>query len=432
VVVEIRLRVIPDGRQADPGSSFEQGWSWSGLTGPSMSPIERFARHRSSGRAGGRRSVSALYFARDPGSALRFGRDDGLLDTPMTDLLNVAILGASGYTGAELVRLLSRHPRVAIRALTADRKAGQAMADVFPHFAALELPPLATIGELELEAVDLVFCALPHGTTQQVIADLFQKKPDLKVVDLSADFRLEDPAAYETWYGHPHQALELQGEAVYGLTELNREAVRAARLVANPGCHSTAAILPIVPLLRERLVDPAAISIVSATGMSGAGRAAKEEMLFSEVSEGVHAYGVGKHRHTAELDQEFDKAAGRPARATFTPLLVPMNRGIYATVTVTLAAGATAEALHAALQTAYWGEAFVTVLPFGKVPQSRHVRGSNNVQLGVVADRGPDRAIVLSTLDNLVKGASGQAVQNMNLVAGFAETEGLGQLGMFP
>lgn len=354
----------------------------------------------------------------------------------MTDLLNVAILGASGYTGSELVRLLTRHPRVAIRALTADRKAGQTMADVFPQFAALDLPRLTTIAEVDLDAIDLVFCALPHGTTQQVIAGLFEKKPDIKVVDLSADFRLTDPAAYETWYGHPHQALDLQGEAVFGAPELYRERIKGARLVANPGCHSTTSILPLAPLLRERLIEPETISIVSATGMSGAGRAAKEEMLFSEVSEGVHAYGVGKHRHTAELDQEFDKAFGEPTaravRATFTPLLIPMNRGIYATITVGLAGGATAESLHAALQTAYWGEPFVTVLPFGKVPQSRHVRGSNNVQLGVVADRGPDKAIVLSTLDNLVKGASGQAIQNMNLVAGFDETEGLGQLAMFP
>ncbi len=346
--------------------------------------------------------------------------------------LNVAILGASGYTGSELVRLLSRHPRVAIRALTADRKAGQAMADVFPQFVHLDLPKLTTIAEVALDEIDLVFCALPHGTTQTVIAELFQKKPEIKVVDLSADFRLTDPAAYEQWYGHPHQALELQSEAIFGVSELYRSAIKGARLVANPGCHSTTSILPIVPLLRERLIEPDSISIVSATGMSGAGRAAKEAMLFSEVSEGVHAYGVGAHRHTSELDQEFDKASGRTTRATFTPMLIPMNRGIYATITVRLAGGATAEALHAALATAYWGEPFVTVLPLGKVPQSRHVRGSNNVQIGVVADRGPDKVIVLSTLDNLVKGASGQAVQNMNLVAGFEETEGLGQLAIFP
>ena len=350
----------------------------------------------------------------------------------MTAPLNVAILGASGYTGSELVRLLLRHPRVAIRALTADRKAGQSMADVFPQFYGQDLPKLVTIAEVDLDAIDLVFCALPHGTTQTVIADLFARKPSLKVVDLSADFRLQDPAAYAEWYGHPHQALKLQEEAVFGLVELNREAIKAARLVANPGCHSTTSILPLVPLLRAGQIDPDGIVAVSATGMSGAGRAAKEEMLFSEVSEGTHAYGVGRHRHTAELDQEFDRAAGKPARATFTPLLLPQNRGIYATITVTLANGATAEDLHATLAKTYGGEPFVSVLPFGRAPQSRHVRGSNRVQLGVVADRRPDRAVVLSTLDNLVKGASGQAVQNMNLVAGFDETEGLGQLALFP
>lgn len=350
----------------------------------------------------------------------------------MTDHLNVAIFGASGYTGSELVRLLARHPRVRIAALTADRKAGQTMADVFPQFAGLDLPRLVTIAELDLSAIDLVFCALPHGTTQTVIADVLAKRPSLKVVDLSADFRLEDPEAYAHWYGHAHQALDLQGEATFGLVELNREAIRGARLVANPGCHSSTSILPIAPLLRARQIDPDQIVIVSATGMSGAGRAAKEEMLFSEVSEGVHAYGVGKHRHTSELDQEFSKAAGKPSLATFTPMLLPMNRGIYATITVTLASGATAEDLHATLAQTYAAEAFVQVLPFGKAPQSRHVRGSNNVQIGVVADRGPDRAIVICTLDNLVKGASGQAVQNMNLISGFPETEGLGQLALFP
>ncbi|GLK68287.1 N-acetyl-gamma-glutamyl-phosphate reductase [Hansschlegelia plantiphila] len=350
----------------------------------------------------------------------------------MTDPIDVAILGASGYTGAELVRLLLRHPHVRIAALTADRKAGQAMADVFPQFSGIELPRLTTIAEVDLDAIDLVFCALPHGTTQGVIADLFARKPSLKVVDLSADFRLADPAAYETWYGHPHQQLALQEEAAFGVVELNREAIAKARLVANPGCHSTTSILPVVPLLKDKLIHPDQIVITSATGMSGAGRAAKEEMLFSEVSEGVHAYGVGKHRHTAELDQEFDKAAGRPARATFTPLLIPMNRGIYATITVTLEGGATAEQLHETLARTYAGEPFVTVLPFGKVPQSRHVRGSNGVQLGVVADRGPDRAVLISTLDNLTKGASGQAVQNMNLICRFPETSGLEQLAIFP
>ncbi len=346
--------------------------------------------------------------------------------------LRVGILGASGYTGAELVRLLLRHPRVEIAALTADRKAGQLMADVFGQFAGVDLPRLTTIAEIDLGGLDLVFCGLPHGTTQTVIADLLVRKPSLKIVDLSADFRLADAAAYAHWYGHPHQALELQAEAVFGIPEHHRERIRTARLVANPGCHSSTAILAAVPLLRAGVIDPDDIAIVSTTGMSGAGRAAKEEMLFSEVSEGLHAYGVGSHRHTAELDQEFSAAAGRPVQPTFTAQLAPMNRGIYSMIFVKPAGGASPKDLHAALDKAYAGEPFMRVLPFGKAPHSRHVRGSNMAQLGVVADRRPGRALVMSTTDNLVKGASGSAVQNMNLIAGFPETEGLLQLALFP
>jgi N-acetyl-gamma-glutamyl-phosphate reductase len=353
-------------------------------------------------------------------------------DPPMTEPVRIAILGASGYTGSELLRLLLRHPRARLVALTADRKAGHAVADVFPQFEGFDLPRLVTIGDVDLHAVDLVFCALPHGTTQTVIADLLARKPSLKVIDLSADFRLADPAAYAAWYGHPHHAPVLQQEAVFGLTEHHRDAVRDARLIANPGCHSTTAILPGVPLLRAGLIDPDDIIVVSTTGMSGAGRGAREEMLFSEVSEGFHAYGVGKHRHTAELDQEFSAAAGRPVEATFTPHLAPMNRGIYATLYVRPTGGATAADVHAALHEAYTEEPFVQVLPLGKVPHSRHVRGSNNAHIGVVPDRRADRIVVLSTTDNLIKGASGQAVQNMNVVCGLPETEGLQQIALFP
>lgn len=350
----------------------------------------------------------------------------------MTDSkARIAILGASGYTGAELLRLLVRHPGVAVVALTADRKAGQPLADVFPQFAGLDLPHLTTIAELDLDAVDLVFCALPHGTTQTVIADLLTRKPALKVVDLSADFRLADPADYARWYGHAHHALDLQREAVYGIPELYRDKVRTARLVANPGCHSSTAILAVVPLLKAGLIDPDDIVTVSSTGMSGAGRAPREEMLFSEVSEGIHAYGVGSHRHTAELDQEFARAAGRPVMSTFTAQLVPMNRGIYS-MNFVRSTGAAAADLHAALARAYAGEPFVHVLPPGKVPHSRFVRASNRALLGVVADRRPDRSVVIATTDNLVKGASGSAVQNMNIVLGFPETEGLPLVALFP
>jgi N-acetyl-gamma-glutamyl-phosphate reductase len=344
----------------------------------------------------------------------------------------VAILGASGYTGAELVRLLLRHPKVSVKGLTADRRAGQTMAAVFPQFASFDLPKLVTIDELDTSAFDLVFSALPHGTSQVVIKAIMEKASDAKIVDLSADFRISDPAAYERWYGHPHQAVELQKQAVYGLTEIYRDEIKPARLVANPGCFTTTSILAMVPLIEAGAINPDEIVIDSKTGMTGAGRAAKETMLFSEVSEGLHAYGVAHHRHMAELDQEFSLAAKRPVTATFTPHLAPMNRGIYATHYVRADGKTTVEQMHRVLADFYKGEPFVQVLPLGEVPQSRHTRGSNYVLIGVIADRVAGRAIVISTLDNLVKGASGQAVQNMNLMLGFPETTALEQLAVFP
>jgi N-acetyl-gamma-glutamyl-phosphate reductase len=306
------------------------------------------------------------------------------------------------------------------------------MAAVFPQFVGFNLPTLVTIEELAADSLELVFCALPHGTTQVAIKNLVEKAPELKVVDLSADFRMSDPAAYEKWYGHPHQAVELQKRAVYGLVEIYRDEIKPAQLVANPGCFTTTSILAIVPLIEAGAINPDEIVIDSKTGMTGAGRAAKEGMIFSEVSEGIHAYGVAHHRHMAELDQEFSLAAKRPVTATFTPHLAPMNRGIYATHYVRAEGKATVEQIHRVLADFFKTEPFVQVLPLGEVPQSRHVRGSNMVQIGVVADRVPGRAIVISTLDNLVKGASGQAVQNMNLMLGFPEATALDQIALFP
>jgi N-acetyl-gamma-glutamyl-phosphate reductase len=344
----------------------------------------------------------------------------------------IGILGASGYTGGEALRILLSHPRVEINALTAERHAGKPVAQVWPQFTGIELPGLVKIDEIDTGSLDLVFAALPHGTTQTVIKNLLEKRPELKIVDISADFRLHDPMAYEEWYGHAHQATELQKEAVYGVTELYRDDVKKARLVANPGCYTTTSILAIVPLLEAGAIDTDSIVIDSKSGMTGAGRAAREEMLFREVSEGFHAYGVGKHRHMSELDQEFSLAAKRKVVPSFTPHLVPMNRGIYATHYVKGVDKIAAEQIHNILADYYKSEHFIQVLDFGRVPQSRHVRGTNFVQIGVVADRAPDRAIVISTLDNLVKGASGQAVQNMNVMLGFPEAEGLGQRAMFP
>lgn len=337
----------------------------------------------------------------------------------------IAILGASGYTGADLVRLAATHPTMRIVALSAERKAGSAMAEVFPHLRHLDLPRLVTVEEVDFGAVDLVFCCLPHGTTQEIVAGLPR---GLKVVDLSPDFRLRDPAAYAEWYGHPHRAPALQEEAVYGLPEFYREAIRRARLVANTGCYVATALLPLVPLVEAGAVDPDEIVIDAASGVSGAGRAAKEGMLHAETSEGFGAYGVGRHRHMAELDQELSRAAGRAVTCSFTPHLLPQNRGILATIYLR----GDARALHEVLAARYRDEPFVVVLPMGETPHTRHVRGSNFCHIGVVADRRPGRAIVVSALDNLVKGASGQAVQNANLMLGLDETAGLMAAPLFP
>jgi N-acetyl-gamma-glutamyl-phosphate reductase len=352
----------------------------------------------------------------------------------MATKAKIGVLGASGYTGAELVRLLLRHPRAEITLLTADRRAGQEMRTVYPQFSPFDLPKLVSVDGLDFAkaGLDLVFAALPHGTTQTIIKRIFSEVPAIKVVDISADFRLHDLAAYEKWYGHAHQAPELQKQADYGLTEIYKREVKRAQLVANPGCYTTCAQLPLVPLLKAKAIETDEIVIDAKSGMTGAGRAPKENMLFSEVSEGFHAYGVGHHRHMAELDQEFSAAAGREVIVSFTPHLVPMNRGIYSTIYVRGRRGRTPEELHGVLAQAYEKAVFVHVLPFGEVPQSRHVRGSNLTFIGVVKDRMAGRAIIISTLDNLTKGASGQAIQNMNLMLGYPEAMGLEQIALFP
>ena len=352
----------------------------------------------------------------------------------MATKAKIGVLGASGYTGSDLVRMLLRHPRTEIALLTADRRAGQEMREVFPQFSPYPLPKLVAIDGLDWAALnlDLVFCALPHATTQKVLKDLLAKAPNTKVVDLSADFRLADTAAYAKWYGHEHHAPELQKEAVYGLVEVHRRDIKKARLVANPGCYTSCAELPLIPLIEAKAIDLDEIVIDAKSGMTGAGRSAKESMLFSEVSEGFHAYGVGGHRHMAELDQEFSLAAGRPVVVTFTPHLVPMNRGILSTIYVRGKRGRTPQELHAVLLKYYAKEPFVHVLPFGETPQTRHVRGSNMTFIGVAPDRIEGRAIVISALDNLVKGASGQAIQNANLLIGFPETMGIDQVALFP
>jgi N-acetyl-gamma-glutamyl-phosphate reductase len=339
---------------------------------------------------------------------------------------NIAILGASGYTGAELVRLIAEHPNMTIKALSADRKAGMDMAQVFPHLRHLNLPSLCKIDEIDFSQIDLCFCALPHATSQAVIRDL---PKSLKIVDLSADFRLRDPEAYEAWYGNPHAALDQQAEAVYGLTEFYRDDIKAARLVAGTGCNAATGQFMLRPLIEAGVIDLDDIILDLKCAVSGAGRSLKENLLHAELSEGYHAYAIGgTHRHLGEFDQEFSAVAGRPVNIQFTPHLVPANRGILATGYVK----GNAKAIHATLSKAYTDEPFVIVLPMGEAPSTRHTRGSNFCHIGVVADRTDGRTIVVGALDNLTKGSSGQALQNANLMLGEPETMGLMMAPLFP
>ena len=339
---------------------------------------------------------------------------------------NIAILGASGYTGAELIRLIAGHSSMTIKALGGNSKAGQSMASVFPHLRHLDLPDLVTMEEIDFSAIDLCFCALPHKTSQEVIAKL---PKTLKIVDLSADFRLRDPEEYQRWYGNPHAALEQQAEAVYGLTEFYREQIKSARLVAGTGCNAATGQFALRPLIEAKLIDLDDIIIDLKCAVSGAGRALKENLLHAELSEGCHAYALGgTHRHLGEFDQEFSLLAGREVKVQFTPHLMPANRGILATCYVK----GNARAIHAALGAAYAGETFIDVLPFGEAPSTRHIRGSNFCHIGVTGDRIEGRAIVVAALDNLTKGSSGQALQNANLMLGIKETEGLMMAPLFP
>src|SRR5438309_4142312 len=343
----------------------------------------------------------------------------------------IGVLGASGYTGADAVRLLARHPEAEIVTLTANTHAGKAMNEVFPHLFMVELPRLKEWEQVDWSQLDAVLCGLPHGTTQEIIAAVLKANPKIKVLDMSADFRLRDKNTYAQWYGHEHRALELQGEAVYGLTEFYREKITSARLVACPGCYPTAALLALVPLAKAKLIDVDDIVIDAKSGVTGAGRGLKQNTLFSEAGEGLSPYSVGTHRHAPEIEQEIGVAAGSAVTVNFTPHLIPMARGELCTAYVKLD-GASPDDLRAALTEAYRDEPFVHVVKKGVLPQTQNVRGSNYVQIGVFADRIKNRAIVIAVLDNLVKGSAGQAIQNMNLMLGFPETTGLEQIALFP
>lgn len=344
-------------------------------------------------------------------------RTSGLKAKQMAKL-RVIVFGGSGYTGAELLRLLALHDDVDVVAVSADRRAGELMDQVHGGLGAL-YPNLRLqrIVDIDVAMADLVFCALPHGTTQEVVSKIIDK---VRVVDLSADFRLANTETYAKWYGLEHQAKELQKEAVYGLSEWARGAVTDARLVANPGCYPTSVQIPLLPLLAHDLIGREHIVIDAKSGVSGAGRSLKDHLLFNEVNEGFAAYGVGAHRHTPEIAQGL-MAKNAEVSFTFTPHLVPMNRGILSTIHL----AGDHQQIRACLLDHYADEAFVQVLPQGHTASTSHVRGTNNVRISVHEEHVSGRAVVVSAIDNLIKGASGQAIQNMNIMFGLAEDRGL-------
>ena len=346
-----------------------------------------------------------------------------------TKKIRAAVLGASGYTGADLIRLAARHPNIALTTLIAKGHAGQTLAQVFPHFATLDLPPLVTSDQVDWSKIDVAFCGLPHATAHSEIAKLPER---VKVIDMSADFRLRDPAVYAEWYGGEHGAPHLLKCAVYGLSEHYAQQIKSARLVACPGCYPTAVLLALLPLAKGELIKVDGVIIDAKAGVSGAGRSLKQNILFAEAGEGLSPYGIGNHRHVPEIEQELGAAVSGRVTINFTPHLVPMSRGELCNCYVELSGKTSAGDLRQALGEAYAASSFVHVVEEGTIPATQHVRGSNQCHIGVFADRIKGRAIVISVIDNLVKGSAGQALQNFNLMYGFDETLGLEQLPLFP
>ncbi len=349
----------------------------------------------------------------------------------VSEKINIAIVGSSGYTGGELYRLLLNHPHVRVASVTSEKSAGKPLTTIFPHLAGLaDLVCEPLDPEAIAKKTDFVFLALPHVTSQEAAFRFHQLGK--KVVDLSADYRLADPTVYETWYEHCHQYPDLLKSAVYGLPELHREKIKKASLVANPGCYPTGAILALAPLIKKGFVDLKSLIIDSKSGVSGAGRSPSLAHHYPEVNEGLMAYKIGTHRHTPEIEQELTMLAGHSVTISFTPHLIPMNRGILTTTYAALKTAADTGVVHALYHEFYRDEPFVRLLAPGEFPNVRNVRGANFCDIGVYADRRTNRVVVVSAIDNLVKGASGQAIQNMNLMMGFHEMEGIKVAGLFP
>ena len=343
-------------------------------------------------------------------------------------MVKVGIVGGTGYTGVELLRLLATHEQVEVVAITSRAECGRRVDELFPnlrgHYQLVFSEPEVT----ELAACDVVFFATPHNVAMNLVPELLAA--GTRVIDLSADYRLRDAVQWSQWYGEPHASPELLAEAVYGLPEVNRAAIAGARLVACPGCYPTAIQLGLIPLLARGLVDPAHLIASAASGVSGAGRQAKLDNLLSEVSDSFKAYGVAGHRHLPEIEQGLGDVAGQPVQVTFVPHLLPMIRGIHATLFGQLRADpGDVQALY---ESWYADEPFVDVLPVGMLPQTRTVRGANCCQIAINIPQERDTVVVMSTIDNLVKGASGQAIQNLNIMLGLPEDTGLQQIGLLP
>ena len=346
--------------------------------------------------------------------------------------IKVGIIGATGYAGAELVRILQGHPMAQIVWYGSKSYIEKEYASVYRNFFQV-VEDVCKGDDLEEMAgqVDVIFTATPQGFLASVISEELLRK--VKVVDLSADFRLKDAAVYEKWYNIEHRAPQFTGEAVYGLCEINRAMIKKARLIANPGCYTTCSILTAYPLVKEGLIDVKSLIIDAKSGTSGAGRGAKLQNLFCEVNENIKAYGVASHRHTPEIEEQLGYAARRAFALNFTPHLVPMNRGILVTAYANLRPeGMAEESVRTAYEKYYGKETFIRLLAAGECPETRWVEGSNFVDIGFVIDERTGRIIMMGALDNLVKGAAGQAVQNMNLLFGLPEETGLMMAPIFP
>lgn len=345
-------------------------------------------------------------------------------------MIKVGIVGGTGYTGVELLRILSKHPQVELVAITSRSEAGQAVADMYPNLRGHVDLKFTVPDHDQLAKCDVVFFATPHNVAMQTVPDLIKR--GVRIIDLSADFRIRDAELWSKWYGEPHTAPDLLAKAVYGLPEVNRDRIREAQLIAAAGCYPTSVQLGFLPLLEKGWIDPNRLIANSASGVSGAGKSAKVDNLFAEINDSFKAYGVSGHRHLPEIEQGLGDISGKPVQLTFVPHLLPIVRGIHSTLYAELTSDIPLEQLQQAFEERYANEPFVDVLPKGVLPQTRSVKGANMCRISVQRPQGRNTVVVLAVIDNLVKGASGQAVQCMNIMFGLPETQGLDIVALLP